>query len=364
MKLINQKLYMSFFLYVYLSFLFGNLYAQKNKPEVYAAYGFIPGLGQFLLGNSTAGATQLGLFLSFIGSSISMMNRSDFIPFGEEKIILKLEDVIIADLLEKNGFLYQDVALLSESKYDRIQRMIQYKKFIEINPLIEYGSYNRMTYSSTGSELLAQSAQHVIFYSVYSSYRDAGAIYPVSLNKESYFDLAIAPFQPKYILNPYFLIPIGLLGIVAGYETSNPPKNPEWTLLYPGMKKSGYMNFYVTTLSFNAGVGEEAFFRGFLNHYLIKEMGLTYGLLSSSLIFGIAHLGNGVGNVISATLGGLYFGYLHYKDNWDFRQAIAVHFWWDVILLATQLRYMKEDKNVLKNNKEIYFMPIMYEFKF
>ncbi|GIX40581.1 MAG: hypothetical protein KatS3mg129_0314 [Leptospiraceae bacterium] len=341
-----------------------SLKAQDVVPEEYAAYGFIPGLGQFLLGNETTGAAQLGLFLSFLGSSSSMTKRPDYIPADERKIEFKIEDAIIADYLDKNNLLYKDYPLLSESQYDRLYRMIRYKKLIEINPLLEYGSYERMTYATAGSELLGQSAQHVLFYSVYSSYRDAGGIKPVSMNQESYHDLAIAPFQPKYIFNRYFWIPIGFLIALAGYETSHPPKNPQWTLLYPGMKRSGFMNFYVATISFNAGVSEEAFFRGFLNHFFIKEMGLELGLTSSSVIFGLAHLGNGIGNVISATLAGFYFGYLHYKDNWDIRQSIAVHFWWDVIVFAVSLRYTKEDKNVVKNQREVHFMPIYYQFKF
>ncbi|MEJ5273027.1 MAG: hypothetical protein WH035_02755, partial [Spirochaetota bacterium] len=170
-----------------------------------------------------------------------------------------------------NNYLYKEIPLISESQYDRIHRLIQYKKLIEINPLIEYGSYQRETYATTGELLLSQSAQHVLFYSVYSSYRDAGAIKPPTQNQETYFDLAFAPFQPKYLFNPYFLIPIGALLVFTGYETMHPPKNPDWTLLYPGMKRSGYMGFYVTTISFNAGVSEEAFFRGFLNHFLIKN---------------------------------------------------------------------------------------------
>jgi membrane protease YdiL (CAAX protease family) len=339
------------------------LYAE-DPPEVYAAYGFVPGLGQFLLGNEITGSLQLGLFLGFLGSSISMTNRPDYIQPDQRKIDFKLEDAIIADYLEKNNLLYKDYPFLSESQYDRIYRMIQYKKLIEINPLLEYGSYERMTYATAGNELLAQSAQHVLFYSVYSSYRDAGGIKPPSMNQETYLDLVIAPFQPKYIFNRYFWIPMGILLALTGYETSHPPKNPQWTLLYPGMKRSGFMNFYITTISFNAGVSEEAFFRGFLNHFLVKEMGLEIGIASSSLIFGLAHLGNGLGNVLFATLGGLYFGYIHYKENWDIRQGIAVHFWWDVIVFASNLRYMKEDKNVLKNQKEIHFMPIYYQFKF
>ncbi len=360
MKQFNKIIILFFLFLLNYNIIFANI----DHPEDYAFYGIFPGLGQFLLGNETTGALQLGLFLGFLGSSSSMSNRSDYIPIKERKIQFSIKDAILADYLEKNHFLYKEFPFISESQYDRIHRLERYKKLMEINPLIEYGSYQRETYSTTGELLLAQSAQHVLFYSVYSSYRDAGAIKPITQNQESYFDLAYAPFQPKYIFNPYFLIPIGVLLVFTGYETMHPPKNPDWTLLYPGMKRSGYMGFYTITISFNAGVSEEAFFRGFLNHFLIKNYGLEWGIISSSVLFGLAHFENGIGNVFSATVAGIYLGFLHYKENWDVRQAIAIHFWWDIIVLAYQLRFYKEDQNVLKKQREIHFMPIFYQFKF
>ncbi|MFN3604509.1 MAG: CPBP family intramembrane glutamic endopeptidase [Leptonema sp. (in: bacteria)] len=348
---------------ILLLILFTSLKAQEpeQKPINYAMWGLVPGMGQFLLGNNTTGALQLGLFLSFLGGALTQVRRSDSILYKERKIQFKLEDVILADSLEKNGYLYKEYPFLSESQYDRVFRMIRYNKLIEINPFLEYGSYERKTYATTGEELFIQSAQHVMFYSVYSSYRDSGGI--AHLN-EDYFDLAIAPLNPRFLLNQKFIIPIGIVLLLVGYETSHPPKNPERTLLYPGMKSSGYMNFYTTVLSFNAGVGEEAFFRGFINHYAIQEAGFGIGLLFSSLSFGFAHLGNGIGNAIFATIFGAYLGYLHYKENWDIRQGIAIHFWWDIIAIGSTLRYMKEDSNVLKNSKEIFFMPISFQLKF
>lgn len=334
----------------------------EQSPVDYALWGLIPGLGQFLLGNSVTGSLQLGIFLTFMGSGISMTNRSDYIPIKERIIKFKIEDVILADYLEKNGFLYREFPLLSESQYERIHRMVQYKKLVEINPFLENGSYERHTYATVGSELLIQSAQHVIFYSVYSSYRDAGGI--TFASNEEYIDLAMAPFQPRFLLNKKFLIPIGIALLYVGYETNHPPKNPQQILLYPGMKTSGFMGFYTTVISFNAGVSEEALFRGFLNHYLIHKWEFEKGLLASSIIFGLAHLGNSVGNALFATLAGAYLGYIHYKENWDIRQGIAIHFWWDVIIIALSLRYMKEDPNVLKNTREIFFMPIQYQLKF
>ncbi len=358
-----MKIQFVFFLILFLFFsarIISKDYDQN--PVEYAVWGVIPGLGQFLLGNYSTGSMQLGLFLTFYGSGLSMINRPDYIPIEKRKIQFSIEDAILADYLEKNGYLYKEIPFFTESQYDRIYRMIRYKKFIELNPFLEYGSYERKSYATEGSDMLFQSAQHVIFYSVYSSYRDAGGISMDS--NEKYLDLALAPFQKQFILNKKFLIPIGLGLLFAIYETVHPPKNPEKILLYPGMKNSGFMGFYTTVVSFNAGVSEEAFFRGFLNHYLIRNWGFEKGLISSSLIFGLAHLSNSVGNALFASFAGAYLGYLHYKENWDIRQGIAIHFWWDVIIIALSLRYTKEDPNVLKNTREIFFMPIQYQIQF
>ncbi len=351
-----------------LLFLRFSLFAESTyQPSL---WDFIPGIGQFRLGNTSTGAFQLGLFISFLAGADEMIKRPDYIKPEETFVRFSFKDAILADYLEKQGFLYQtnpfensQMIIFSETYYQRQQRLIEKKMLYEINPLLQYGKYERKTYANANAELFSQSALHIFFYSAYSTYRDSGRI--SNHYNESFLDLVMAPFNKKYLLSPYFYIPVGLLLAGLSYQTKYPPLNPEWMMVSPTMKKSGYMQFYSTVVSFNAGVGEEAFFRGYLNHYFIHKTNKpVWGILISSALFGLGHFQNSPLDVIFPTIAGIYFGFLHYINNWDIRQGIAIHFWWDFLIFTYSLRYVKEDKNVFKSQREIHFMPILYTYKY
>ena len=110
MKQFNKIIILFFLFLLNYNVIFANI----DHPEDYAFYGILPGLGQFLLGNETTGALQLGLFLGFLGSSSSMSNRPDYIPIKERKIQFSIKDAIFADYLEKNLFLYKEFPFISD----------------------------------------------------------------------------------------------------------------------------------------------------------------------------------------------------------------------------------------------------------
>jgi membrane protease YdiL (CAAX protease family) len=62
-------------------------------------------------------------------------------------------------------------------------------------------------------------------------------------------------------------------------------------------------------------VGEEAFFRGFVNNDLSNRYGDNAGLATSSVIFGLAHSGQGqTAKALQATAVGFYFSWRHQKN--------------------------------------------------
>jgi hypothetical protein len=71
---------------------------------------------------------------------------------------------------------------------------------------------------------------------------------------------------------------------------------------------------YWIMLSLSAGIGEELLYRGFLMHYLSGTLagGVALGVLGawlvSSMLFGLAHVYQGVAGVIRATIAGLLLG--------------------------------------------------------
>jgi membrane protease YdiL (CAAX protease family) len=71
---------------------------------------------------------------------------------------------------------------------------------------------------------------------------------------------------------------------------------------------------WYAVLAITAGICEETLFRGFLLHYLHVipwRIGLTQGLLLSSIIFGLQHLYQGRSGVVGSSVIGFVFGLLY-----------------------------------------------------
>jgi len=339
------------------------------SPEKAALLGVVPGLGQLVLGNDGSGITQSLLFVGSIASAGSLASKKHYIPFDERRVTYDINDVILGRELTRNGFLYSDnptYLFLSdrlfdtslETNLDRNARLLHDRKIAETNPLIEYGEYNRTNTVTEMSAAYGLMAQSTIFYSIYSSYRDAGG----GRHDEKIEELLIAPYQWKYISSPWVYVPIVALAAAVG---ASKPGN-ETTLVNDSFMKDGSREFLTVYISMNAAVAEEAFFRGFLNDSLTKHHGpITGGGISGS-IFGLAHLQSGasIASVLPQALFGYYFAFLQYRNQGDIREGIAVHFWWDAILFAYQYRSYKADSRHSRSKREINFMPFTYTMRF
>ncbi|MBI3396714.1 MAG: CPBP family intramembrane metalloprotease [Spirochaetia bacterium] len=338
------------------------------NPVFVGIIGLVPGLGQAYLGNSQAAAAQAGVFLGSSLATGEFYARKDYIQPRDQTIQYDYKQMLIAEALRKSGLLYNNLPLaqlpqyggwFSEADWQRTLVMIKYHQLVQVNPLIQYGSYTRTNSTTIQSEIWGEPATVAMFYSSYSSYRDAGGL-PDKQN-ESFWDLAAAPFQPRNIFDPWVIAP--LVGILA-LSGKSPP-----TLVNPQLAQNkGQQAAYVLVPSYGAGVSEEAFFRGFLNHSMSQAWGPGAGIAVSGTLFGLAHLGNSPtlrpADVIPQLLGGYYLGYLHYKNHWDLGQSIALHFWWDIIAFALEVKSFKGDPSAAKNQRQVHYMPIRYSIPF
>lgn len=344
--------------------------AEEEKPGEYtdlrsgksayraALLGIIPGAGQIYLGNYAAGITQAALFGSFLTLDKSYTSRWDYILPEERGVEFDPMLAVLADELDRRGFLYLDYPLFSEARLERTLRMIRGQKLYERNPLFEYGPYNRFNFTSANSDLASQSALHVMFYSIYSSYRDGGAYGPY--RNENFGTLLAAPFRPKYLTQPDVFLPLLLL---LGGGAALGPKAYPVTLVSPGMKNGGHLAFYITGTSLNAAVGEEAFFRGYLNHTMTGSLGPTWGAIASGTIFGAAHYPMTSTPVVQTALG-IYLGFMHQRHGFDMGPGIALHFWWDIIALGLEFQRAIEDPNVDQGVAQVHYMPTLFQFRF
>ncbi len=183
------------------------------------------------------------------------------------------------------------------------------------------------------------------FYGVYSAYRDVriynsqkGYKYPMPTDSLS--DLAKAPFQLSVITKP--AVWGGVAGLLAAGATITYFAFPENESTATCSTSDNTVN---PLLAFPIGIGEEAFFRGYLQSHLTELSNPTTGIVLSSLIFGAMHIPNALAfpekdrasyytySIPLITSIGGYLGWLTHKTN-SLKQGTAVHAWYDFTLFA------------------------------
>lgn len=185
--------------------------------------------------------------------------------------------------------------------------------------------------------------QNLGFYSVYACYRDARAYnqyegYSFQMPKETLLDLTLAPFQWSVIKKPEvwggllgaLTLAAGLGYVVYGDKTELRLSAKDEDSIFP-------------LLAFPIGIGEEAFFRGYLQSTFSEVLSPWGGIALSSLCFGAVHIANAqrlekedrpkyyAFSLPLITTFGAYFGWLTYKNH-SLKESVAIHAWYDFTL--------------------------------
>jgi hypothetical protein len=182
-------------------------------------------------------------------------------------------------------------------------------------------------------------ASDMTLYSGYAAYRDArqrdNSGFRTPAPRESLGDLAKAPFSFNYLSRPTTFIPLAVeAALLYHYRDS---KDAYGIYRANDVSKRDLHVFNLTANEMTA-VGEEAFFRGFLNNEFSSRYGDDTGLVTSSVIFGLAHTGQGqTANVLQATAAGFYFGWLHQKNGYEAGEGVALHYWFNVLAGAAAI---------------------------
>jgi membrane protease YdiL (CAAX protease family) len=352
-----------------------NIHSEEKNPKIAAGLGIIPGLGQAYLGNYGSASIQFGLFQTFAGLNHQFSSQPDYIPYDQRTVKFDLADAILARSYQNQNIPYNDAnsinnilvnqfygeGIYGESKFERDSRMISNGNLVELNPLIKYGTYNRTNRPTYYSDLMNNPEISTIFYSIYSSHRDANRINDDQ--GESFQSLAKAPFQWRYISDPKLFVPIIVTLGLGMIPTADPTPN---TLAPKSMVQDGtlYAGSFINGIS--PAIGEEAFFRGMINTQAVNRMGLYPGITTSGLIFSMAHGMNsdfreGFG---IRFIGGAYLGYLHAVNQFDLRPGIAMHFWWNFLVGIISIKNYKADPFYSVDQKEAHIIPIVYSFRF
>jgi membrane protease YdiL (CAAX protease family) len=205
-------------------------------------------------------------------------------------------------------------------------------------------SSNSMLFSESWSYrkivLGSLAAQGSGFLSAYSAFRSSvprfqaeDGRYLFLGRRESIPELMAAPFRFDHLLKPSVAIPLGVLAGGVGYLVASERsdhRGARWTM-------SGDDFLFTGAEAWNAGVSEEAVFRGWLYplayQYLWQDFWLANG--AQALLFGAVHYDSEANPFPwPQALLGFYFGWLAKKNGWSLSEAIFMHAWWDMILFA------------------------------
>lgn len=166
-------------------------------------------------------------------------------------------------------------------------------------------------------------------------------------NGDSAAKAAASPFYFSYLGRWTSLIPLGLIAtsLFAGEQ-----------LDYSRIRYRDAA--FIGTVSYGAGVSEEALFRGWLMPVFQHNMGYDWmSNFFSSAIFGAAHY-SGEKEVKDwpwpQFVLGLYLGWLTQRRNWSISEAVFIHTWWDIIAFTLTFAYTGKVKRSL-------YIPILFK---
>ena len=257
----------------------------QPSPTVSAfASAIVPGLGQATYGDYGAAAAHFGVFAASLSAGLYYQHKPDFLS----------DDV----------------------RYDD-------------------GNREFINQTTLRRDLGLRVATDTALYSSFGAYRDARArddrAYRTPAPKESLSDLALAPFSWEFLSRPTTFIPLALQAWAATRSS--------YGIFRADDVSSGQLHAYNATANAFTAVGEEGFFRGFLNNEFSNRWGDGWGLTWSSLAFGIAHNGQGqAANAVQATIAGAYLGWVQQRNGFQIGEGVALHYWINVIAGISAIR--------------------------
>lgn len=176
--------------------------------------------------------------------------------------------------------------------------------------------------------------------------------YEFLTHEETSGEILLAPFHFSYLARASTWMPLGILATLAALS----PQISEEKLEY--VSPNAHQSAFNLGVSYNAGTHEEAIFRGWLMPlFREKFVGNFWANANTSLLFAAAHLGTNKLPLPQLILG-YYLGNVVQKDQWRLGEAVFIHTWWDVIaLFASHFREKDKSKAV-----SIRLPPLTLEF--
>lgn len=192
------------------------------------------------------------------------------------------------------------------------------------DPIVRRYLWGMKTYDLAGSLSLYHTFQTTLTFR-----KKQGDFEFLPEKAETTDQLMLAPFNFSNLGRWTTFLPLGLgVGLVVAYGANDEYKTRQIN--------SGDALFSAG-ISYNAGVGEEALFRGWMFPILVEAYGVEnifWANLTQAAIFGAAHLSSDNQLPIFQLAAGYYFGWLAKRNAWSLQEAIFVHTWWDIIVFT------------------------------
>lgn len=102
---------------------------------------------------------------------------------------------------------------------------------------------------------------------------------------------------------------------------------------------------YVLVGTLLVGIGEETAYRGVVLNALAARMSLPWAAVASAVLFGLMHsvnvflqpAGTTIGQVVTTSLIGLFFGFVYVLSGGNLILVVVLHWLWDFGLIAAQV---------------------------
>jgi len=260
----------------------------QTSPSVAALASLIvPGLGQASNGSYEEAAAHFGIFAVSLSTALHYQDKPDFLS----------DDV----------------------RYD------------------DAGNREFINQTTLRRDFALRLATDTALYSSYSAYRDArqrdDRSYRTPAPKESLSDLALAPFSWKLLSRPTTFIPLALQAWAVSRSKG------AYGIYRSDDVSTRDLHIYNVTANEFTAVGEEGFFRGFVNNEFSDRWGNGWGLVWSSLLFGVSHTGQGqAANAFQASLAGAYLGWMQQRNEFEIVEGVALHYWFNVLAGIAAIR--------------------------
>ncbi len=188
----------------------------------------------------------------------------------------------------------------------------------------------RMYWGAQFTQTIGGLSAYHSFRSAVRSHQSSGAgRYDFLVHEETSGDLLLAPLKFQFLMRPTTFVPLGLLAAAFAIEIGQRDRDPGSS----GLTTS--KGVFSTAVSYNAGVGEEAIFRGWLMPVFRQSMGSDFWSNSlTAALFAAAHISADLEVPVAQFVMGWYWGWVTQKNDWRISEAIFQHVWWDVIALT------------------------------